>query len=75
MFWKTSLPLLIILIDSDTHIISETIKVTVFILISTLALSYWVNKISREYLKMQNITWQEYLKESYQILIEGFFKK
>lgn len=72
MFWKTSLPLLIILIDSDTHIISESIKAIVFVIISTLALSYWVNKVSKEYLQVQNITWKQYLKLSYNTLIQGF---
>lgn len=75
MFWKTSLPLLIILIDSDTHIISEEIKAFIFLIVSIMALSYWINRISADFLQVKNITWNEYLKFSYQCFIQGFKKK
>ena len=76
MAWKTSLPLLIILIDSDAQqVISEEIKTVVFLIISVLAFSYWINKISNEYLKVQDITWQQYLGSTFKVFIQGFKKK
>lgn len=75
MAWKTSLPLLIILIDSDAQVISEEIKTVVFLIISVLAFSYWINKISNEYLKVQDITWQQYLGATFKVFIQGFKKK
>ena len=75
MAWKTSLPLLIILIDSDAQVISEEIKTVVFLIISVLAFSYWINKISNEYLKVQDITWQQYLRATFQVFIQGLKKK
>ena len=75
MAWKTSVPLLIIMADTGTQVISEEIKAVVFLVISVLAFSYWINKISNEYLKVQNITWQGYLMATFNVFIQGFKKR
>ena len=71
-FFKTTVPLAILVVDNQTRSISEEFRIFLFLTISMLALSWWINKISNDYIRVQNITWGKYFKNTFIILIQGF---
>ena len=73
MFWKTTVPLLIILMDSNNYV-TEILRIIIFLTVSFLALCYWINKTSKDYLEVQNITWQEYFKLTYRTFVQRLKK-